>query len=122
MGAPTARQATMSKLRFMSGFARLHRLASVPAARTLNDVHTDLISHDPNAHLFALLHDHADALLVGHDHVQEAVPVDVGYDELGADPGVVVDLHRSELGHAVRRLARLEPIEHGRLVRSRFGP
>ena len=40
--------------------------------------------------------EHEDALLVGRDDIEQAVAVEVGDDELGADAALVVDLARGE--------------------------
>ena len=37
-----------------------------------------------------------DALLVGGDDVQQAIAIEIGDDELGADSALVVDLMRGE--------------------------
>src|SRR4051794_31102878 len=58
------------------------------------------------------------ALLVGGHDIEQAVAVEVGDDELGADPALVVDLAWGENDLAVGGTARLEPVEAGRLVRA----
>ena len=56
------------------------------------------------------------ALLVGRDDIEQAVAVEVGDDELGADAALVVDLARGEGDLAVGAAAGLEPVEPGGLV------
>src|SRR5436190_23263391 len=58
------------------------------------------------------------ALLVGSDDIEQSIAVEVGDDELGADPALVVDLAGCECDLAIGGTARLEPVELRRLVRA----
>ncbi len=56
------------------------------------------------------------AFFVGRYDVEQAVAVEIGDDELGADAALVVDFMRGEGGVAVGAFGGLEPEEPGGLV------
>jgi hypothetical protein len=62
------------------------------------------------------------AFLVGRDDIEQAVAVEVGHDELGADAALVIDLARGEGDLAVGAARRLEPVEPGGLVGAGLAP